>query len=93
MHNRLQAEKNLLQTAVQACEAAASSISRPGTPLTEPGTASPEKEIQIKLKLEELIDQVTLSSRFFISKFLFTLLTVSYNILKPNVHILFLVVC
>ena len=35
IHNRLQAEKAMLQTAVQACETASASISRPGTPLKE----------------------------------------------------------
>ena len=59
IHNRLQSEKSVLQTAVQACEAATASISRPGTPLTEAGASiTPEKEIQVKLKLEDLIDQV-----------------------------------
>lgn len=64
MHNRLQSEKSLLQTAIAACEAATASISRPGTPLTEVGAhITPEKEVQVRLKLEELIDQV--SSGYF----------------------------
>ena len=62
IHNRLQAEKALLQTAVQACEVASASISRPGTPIRdgseEGGAAAPAREVGIKLKLEELIDCV-----------------------------------
>ena len=58
IHNRLQSEKNVLQAAVQACEAAAASISRPGTPLSPAGSLTQQKELQVKLKLESLIDQV-----------------------------------
>jgi len=56
----LQNEKATLQAAVQACEAAAASVSRPGTPMTSTGTlmGAPEKEVQLKLKLEDLIDKV-----------------------------------
>ena len=44
---------------MQACEAAAASISRPGTPISQPGSSfAPEKELQVKLKLEGLIDKV-----------------------------------
>ena len=59
MHNRLQMEKSRLAAAVQACEAATASISRPGSPIH--GTtinAVPERELQVKAKLEDLIDQV-----------------------------------
>ena len=60
IHNRLQAEKALLQTAVQACEMASASISRPGTPIKDDSdaNAAPAREVGIKLKLEELIDRV-----------------------------------
>ena len=62
INNRLQAEKALLQTAVQACEVASASISRPGTPIREDGSedagAAPAREVGIKLRLEELIDLV-----------------------------------
>jgi len=60
LHNRLQNEKTNLQAAIQACEAAAASVSRPGTPLTASGApvGAPEREIQLKLKLEDLIDKV-----------------------------------
>ena len=60
IHNRLQAEKALLQTAVQACEMATASISRPGTPIKDDSdaNAAPAREVGIKLKLEELIDRV-----------------------------------
>jgi hypothetical protein len=68
LHNRLQSEKATLQAAVQACEAAVASVSRPGTPLTAAGggamSGAPEKEVQIKLKLEDLIDKVWMEGCF-----------------------------
>ncbi|XP_017768073.1 PREDICTED: nesprin-1 [Nicrophorus vespilloides] len=61
MHNKLQAEKSRLALAVQACEAATASISRPGTPgsFRDDGPAPiPQRELEVRAKLEDLIDQV-----------------------------------
>jgi hypothetical protein len=54
----LQAEKSRLATAIQACEAATASVSRPGSPLAEEETTYSEKELNVKAKLDDLIDQV-----------------------------------
>jgi nesprin-1 len=54
----LQAEKSRLVTAIQACEAATASVSRPGSPMTDQETTYSEKELNVKAKLEDLIDQV-----------------------------------
>ena len=56
----LQAEKSRLVTAIQACEAATASVSRPGSPMTDQETTYSEKELNVKAKLEDLIDQVIL---------------------------------
>lgn len=59
IHNKLQAEKSRLAVAVQACEAATASISRPSSPLETAMHQIPEKELLVRAKLEDLIDQVT----------------------------------
>ena len=61
LHNRLQNEKARLATAIQACESASASISRPSSPLDEAPDANNKKEKEAKLKLEDLIDQVCVS--------------------------------
>ena len=61
MHNRLQNEKARLATAIQACESASASISRPSSPLDEAPDANNKKENEAKQKLEDLIDQVCVS--------------------------------
>lgn len=70
MHNKLQGEKSRLALAVQACEAATASISRPGTPgsfIDEgPSAPIPQRELEVRAKLEDLIDQV--SSKFSLTK-------------------------
>jgi nesprin-1 len=58
LFNMLQAEKSRLVTAIQACEAATASVSRPGSPMTDQETTYSEKELNVKAKLEDLIDQV-----------------------------------
>lgn len=58
IHNKLQAEKSRLAVAVQACEAATASISRPSSPLETAMHQIPEKELLVRAKLEDLIDQV-----------------------------------
>jgi len=55
--NKLQGEKIRLALAVQACEAAVASISRPSSPV-ESSSQIPEQEISIRLRLEEYLDQV-----------------------------------
>lgn len=55
--NKLQGEKTRLVLAVQACEAAVASISRPSSPV-ESTSQIPEQEIAIRLRLEENLDQV-----------------------------------
>lgn len=61
LHNRLQNEKARLATAIQACESASASISRPSSPLDEAPDANHKKENEAKHKLEDLIDQVCVS--------------------------------
>lgn len=58
LHNKLQGEKSRLAAAVQACESATASISRPSSPLEPHIQQIPEKELLIRGKLEDLIDQV-----------------------------------
>lgn len=58
LHNKLQGEKSRLAIAVQACEAATASISRPSSPLEPNIPQIPEKELHVRAKLEDLIDQV-----------------------------------
>ena len=58
----LLSEKSRLVTAIQACEAATASVSRPGSPMTDQETTYSEKELNVKAKLEDLIDQVDLTT-------------------------------
>lgn len=58
LHNKLQAEKSRLAVAVQACEAATASISRPGSPRDTLPPPIPQKELECRARLEDLIDQV-----------------------------------
>lgn len=58
LHNKLQNEKSRLAIAVQACEAATASISRPSSPLDTTQQPIPEKELMVRARLEDLIDQV-----------------------------------
>ncbi|XP_043237695.1 nesprin-1-like isoform X2 [Amphibalanus amphitrite] len=57
LHNELQSEKSRLDTAVQICEAATASISRPSSPHDQPPDTVPERELQVRCQLELLIDQ------------------------------------
>lgn len=54
--------------AVQACEAAAASVSRPSSPLDSAPPPIPLRELQTRARLEDLIDQVTLSSIRLLSR-------------------------
>ena len=58
IHNRLQNEKSRLATAIQACETATASISRPTSPMDDENDISHKREGDAKIKLEDLIDQV-----------------------------------
>lgn len=58
LHNKLQGEKTRLALAVEACEAAVACVSRPGSPLDAPPVQIPAREVEVRNKLEELIDQV-----------------------------------
>jgi nesprin-1 len=56
--DKLQQEKHRLMLAVQACEAATASISRPSSPVFNQSPAIPEKELLVRAKLDDLIDKV-----------------------------------
>ena len=58
LHNKLQAEKSRLAVAVQACEAAAACISRPSSPQDTMPPPVPDRELVVRARLEDLIDQV-----------------------------------
>lgn len=58
LHNKLQGEKSRLAVAVKACESATASISRPSSPLEPHIPQIPEKELLVRSKLEDLIDQI-----------------------------------
>lgn len=58
LHNKLQAEKARLALAVEACEAAATCLSRPGSPLDAPPIQVPAREVEVRTRLDDLIDQV-----------------------------------
>ncbi|KAF7272974.1 hypothetical protein GWI33_014281 [Rhynchophorus ferrugineus] len=57
LHNKLQTEKSRLALAVQACEAATASISRPSSPRDSIPPPINIKELECRAKLEDLIDQ------------------------------------
>lgn len=58
LHNKLHGEKSRLAIAIKACETASSSISRPSSPLEPHIPQIPEKELLVRGKLEDMIDQV-----------------------------------
>lgn len=62
LNNKLQSEKNRLMTAVQACEAATACVSRPSSPLEAAPPSTPEKELLIRARLDDMMDY--LQSRF-----------------------------
>lgn len=61
MHNKLQAEKSRLAIAVQACEAATASISRPSSPRDVLPPPIPIRELEVRARLEDFIDQVRMN--------------------------------
>ncbi|GBO98724.1 Nesprin-1 [Eumeta japonica] len=58
LHNRLQTEKSRLSAAVAACSAAAASVSRPSSPADTAPLPIPPRELHVRARLEDLIDQV-----------------------------------
>ncbi|KAF5308513.1 hypothetical protein FQR65_LT06178 [Abscondita terminalis] len=58
VHGKLQAEKSRLAVAVQACEAASACISRPSSPRDVLPPPIPHREMEVRARLEDLIDQV-----------------------------------
>lgn len=56
----LQKEKQRLAVAVQACEAATASISRPSSPIEMAMQPIPEKELRVRAQLEDLSDNVSI---------------------------------
>ncbi|XP_014483634.1 PREDICTED: nesprin-1 isoform X6 [Dinoponera quadriceps] len=58
LHNKLQGEKARLALAVEACEAAAACVSRPGSPLDAPPIQVPAREVEVRTRLDDLIDQM-----------------------------------
>lgn len=68
LHNKLQGEKTRLALAVEACEAAVACVSRPGSPLDAPPVQIPAREVEVRNKLEELIDQVLYSILLLLNK-------------------------
>ncbi|CAH3870841.1 unnamed protein product [Pieris brassicae] len=57
LHNRLQTEKSRLSAAVAACSAAAASVSRPSSPADSAPLPIPPRELHVRARLEDLIDQ------------------------------------
>lgn len=55
----LQKEKQRLAAAVQACEAATASISRPSSPIEMAMQPIPEKELRVRAQLDDLSDNVS----------------------------------
>lgn len=66
MQTKLNNEKSRLASAVQACEAATATISRPSSPLETAMQVIPERELIVRAKLEDLLDQVGFCKFLFI---------------------------
>ncbi|KAK6636175.1 hypothetical protein RUM43_009828 [Polyplax serrata] len=58
LSGKLQGEKTRLAGAIQACEAATACVSRPSSPLEATPPSTPEKELLIRARLDDLIDQL-----------------------------------
>lgn len=58
LDNKLQLEKTRLAGAIQACEAASACVSRPSSPLEAAPPSTPEKELLLRARLEDLIDHL-----------------------------------
>jgi nesprin-1 len=57
--SKLQVEKSRLLLAVQACEAAKACISRPSSPMENFHQMIPEKELMVRARLDDAIDDVS----------------------------------
>merc|ERR1712080_307755 len=57
IHNKLQNEKSRLQAAVTACEAATAAVSRPSSPQDAIAYSIPERELAVRVRPEDWIDQ------------------------------------
>lgn len=57
--NALNKEKQRLTAAIQACEAATASISRPSSPIEMSMQPIPEKELRVRAQLDDLSDNVS----------------------------------
>lgn len=88
LHNKLQGEKSRLAVAVQACESATASISRPSSPLEPHIPQIPEKELLVRGKLEDLIDQVNQSMIFFFNLVQTFAFELSKSIISNTFHCL-----
>ncbi|XP_072386756.1 muscle-specific protein 300 kDa isoform X12 [Diabrotica undecimpunctata] len=91
LHNKLQSEKSRLAVAVQACEAATASISRPSSPRDTLPPPVPIKELECRARLEDVIDQAhqeSESSKYFTSKMLLNRITARdyINQLTSQIH-------
>lgn len=72
LHNKLQGEKTRLAFAIRACEAATASISRPSSPVESNIPQIPEKELIVRGKLEDMIDQVNLQFEYRLFRFYYS---------------------
>lgn len=72
MHNQLQGEKTRLALAVQNCEAAIACVSRPGSPTGNLQVPVHEKEVAVRLRLEDNIDHVCILREYFLARVLFS---------------------
>lgn len=58
LQDKLQQERQRLMIAVQACDAATASISRPSSPIFNQNSTIPEKELLVRAKLDDLTDKL-----------------------------------
>ena len=58
LQDKLLQEKRRLALAVQACEAATASISRPSSPVFNQSPSIPEKELIVRAKLDDISDKL-----------------------------------
>lgn len=83
LQDKLQQEKHRLMLAVQACEAATASISRPSSPVFNQSPAIPEKELLVRAKLDDLIDKVSFLMKL---KPLFHFIVMKFSLTGSTMH-------